>query len=190
MSLKQYTILTLKHLVSSQFLASRPDNVANVKRMWFTIQTKKIKQINYLYLWFFTYQLPASPRFRLVKTNASQIWMVKRKIRKQYLQVLIKKRKQYFFLQQLLKLIIAKQFSSEKRTWTLYQNCINVKIATAILTHQTAGLQTKNNYFPLIPLELRFRFSQATIFEKLFLLRAFQILSSRQKLKGLDIINA
>ena len=188
MSFKQYMMLSLKHIVSSQFLPANLDNVVRLKRVHVNIQTKKAKQINYFYLWFFTHQRPASFRFHLSKKNTSQNSIVKTKVKKQHLQVAIKKRKQYFFLQMLLKYLIIKQVTSETKIWTFSRHCVNVNIPTAILTHRTAGLQAKNNYFPIISLQIRFRFSQATAFEKLFLLRAFQILDSHQKLKGLEVV--
>lgn len=59
----------------------------------------------------------------------------------------------------------------------------------AILTQKTASLQAKNSYFPVIPLQLYFRFSKTTGFEKLFLLRALKILNTDQKVRLLDAID-
>ena len=188
MSFKQYTIVTLKHLVSSQFVSYDPNNIARVKRVRCNLEGKKGKQINYLYLWIFTHFLPTSFRLHSGHKNTSSNPLLKIKVKKHRFQVAIKKRKQYFFLLKIVKFLITNQMSSESKNWTFYKHGLNVNIPTAILTYKTAALQAKNNYFPLIPFQLRFRFSRATAFEKLFLLRAFQILDLHQKLKSFDDI--
>ena len=183
MSLKSYLMLTLTHLASSQFISANRHHVVRFQYVQFNSQMKRKKLINYVYLWFFTGQLPVSTKSYVSSKNNP---FLKLNVKKKYYSVPLKKRKIFVFFQYLVKNLISKQITSEKKVWSFYRHYVNIDIPITIITHRTAFLQAKNNYFPRISLELRLQFSNSTAFEKLFLLRGLKILNPHQKIKNLE----
>lgn len=181
-----YVRWTVGNLLASQFLCSSPDSLVRVKGLHVNIQARKNKKIFYFYLWFLTKQHPYSTRFNWARNNLASNNSLQTKPKRQRLEVNLKKKKFFVFLQEILWQIIIKQINAEKKVCTYQKLNVLIKMFGVSLTQKTLTLQGSNNYLSYIPLTLRFRFSCSTAFEKLFFLRALKFLSPDPKLKALD----
>lgn len=189
LGLKQYQRTILPNVLTSQFLYSRLQDVPRIKRLRLNIQTKKSKNIHFLYLWLFTGKKPHSRKFNPSWKHSISNPLLKTKAKASRLQVAVRRKKICFLTHQILFQIISKQISQEKRVWRFQGRYIQAVIPAIPLTKATVFLQAKNSFFPNIPLTLHVQCSNATAFQKLFILRALKILSSEQKIKKLDMID-
>ena len=189
-TLKNYQRSFLTFILTSEFVYSATQDIAQIKRLRLYIKTKKKKKINYFYLWLLTGQMPHSRKFHLSwkrkKTSANEF--VKTKVRSNCVQVAIHSKNKFSVIQEILFAIIAHQINYEKKIWNFQHQHIQILIPAAPLTRSTIFLQAKNSYFPNIPLSLHIKFSNTTAFQKLFILRALKILTSVQQIKNLDLI--
>ena len=142
--------------------------------------------MHYFYLWLLTGRRPRSTKFNLSWKNSSQTNFLKTKPKRQRVDVRLKNRYLFSFLQDVLWQIITKQTNAEKKILVFKKLDVQLKMFAVPLTRNTFALQAANSYFPNIPLTLQFRFSCTTAFEKLFFLRALKLLSHASKLKALD----
>jgi len=181
-----YARWTVRNLFASQFLCSSPDSLVRLKRLHVHIQARKNKKIFYFYLWFLTKQHPYSTRFNFARKNVGANNFLQTKPKRQRLEVDIKNKNIFVFLQEILWQVIIKQTNAEKKVWNYQKLNVLIKMFGVSLTQNTLTLQGSNNYLSDIPLTLQFRFSCTTAFEKLFFLRALKFLSQDPKLKALD----
>jgi hypothetical protein len=100
--------------------------------------------------------------------------------------VAVKSKNKFALLHESLMEIISKQISSERRAWRFKRHIVQVLIFSVPLTKSTSLLQMKNTYFPTFSMRLRFCFSNATAFQKVFFLRSLKVLSTRNKILALD----
>ena len=190
MALNSYVRWTLNSFFTSQFLYFNTNNILRLKRLTCKIATRKNKKIHYFYLWLLTKQTPYSKKFYVAKKNTSMYGttFLNAKSKRQVLEIMLKKKYMWPIIHEILWQIISKQMHAEKAVWAYEQSNVKIKIPFVPLTESTFFLQAKNNYFPNIPLTLKFYFSFTSAFQKLFFLRMLKFLSHDTKVKTLDLL--
>jgi hypothetical protein len=188
LALEQYKKTISTHVFTSHFVYLSLQEVPRVRRLRLNIETKKSKKVHPLYLFLLTGQIPYTKKFYPSWKNSNSQTVVKTKAAINRVQVCVRPANKFIILDEIITQIIPKQLISETPIWGFQDANILVFVPMASLTKSTALLQAKNNYFPNFALTLHFAFSNTTAFQKLFFLRIFKIIQSKQKIKSLDII--
>lgn len=188
LTFQSYVRWAFHSISTSQFLYFQTNNLLRLRALTCSIQHRKSKKLHYFYLAFLTQQVPYGQKFYLTDKNKALhgVPFAKTKVKKQFLQVTLKPKKQAAVLREILTHIIAKQANVEKAVWTYHQAKIRIQIPFVPLTPKTWRLQAKNSYFPDFSLKLQFDLPFSTAFEKLFFLRMFKFLSPVPKVKNLE----
>ena len=176
--IKQYQKLILSHILSSQFVYSKLNEKCELKEQQLIIQNKKTKKIHYLYLFLTTKKKPYAKKYYISTKNVNKKnRLVKPKAKAVTWKVQIKKNKFPEMLCQMLFQIIPFQNNSEKKILKLQEKYLDLIIHYAPLTTRTIGLKSKNSYISDIPLIWRLKWTHSSLFQKIFILKHFKILS-------------
>jgi len=188
LALEQYKKTISTHIFTSHFVYFSLQEVFRVRRLRLNIETKKSRKVYSLYLFLLTGQLPYTRKFYPSWKNSNSHAFLKAKAAANRVQVSVRPANKFIVLDEIITQIIPKQFPNETRIWRFQGTNIMVLVPMASLTKNTAFLQAKNSYFPNFSLILHFALSNTTSFQKLFFMRIFKIITSDQKIKGLDLI--
>lgn len=183
--IKQYKNKILTNVLSSQFIYSSIHQKCELKKQELIIQSKKKKKIHYLYLFLTANKRPFAKKHytfskNLTKKNSSG------KLKSIDWHVEIKKDKFYQSLYRILFEIIPYQTNAEKKILKLQQKHLDLIINFAPLTAQTLRLKPLNGYLSDIPLLWRLKWTNSSLFQKIFILKHLQILNSDVNFKHLE----
>jgi len=149
----------------------------------YTKQKKKI--FHYLYLFLTANKRPFAKKYyifskNLTKKNSSG------KLKSIAWHVEIKKENFYENLYRMLFEIIPSQTNAEKKILKLQENNLDLAINFAPLTAQTLRLKPINNYLSDIPLIWRLKWTNSSLFQKIFILKHLRILNADVLFKHLE----
>ena len=185
--IKQYQSMILTNILSSQFVYSSVNQKCELKKQELLIQNKKTKKIHYLYLFLTANKRPYAKKYYASSKNLNQKNnTVKTKAKSMLWKVIIKKNRFFEILYRMLFQIIPFQNNSEKKVLKLQENNLDLIIHYAPLTNKTVGLKSKNSYLSDIPLIWRLKWTNSTLFQKIFILKHMKILNEDFQFKRLE----
>lgn len=185
--IKQYQSMILTNILSSQFVYSSVNQKCELKKQELLIQNKKTKKIHYLYLFLTANKRPYAKKYYASSKNLNQKNnTVKTKAKSMLWKVIIKKNRFFEILYCMLFQIIPFQNNSEKKVLKLQENNLDLIIHYAPLTNKTVGLKSKNSYLSDIPLIWRLKWTNSTLFQKIFILKHMKILNEDFQFKRLE----
>ena len=189
--IKQYQKKIFENILSSQFLYSSINQKCHLKEQELILQNKKTKKIHYLYLFLTASKKPYAKKYDVSPKNSSKkTRTLKTKSKAVIWQVNISKQKFYQMFSLMLFQIIPAQSNSEKKILKLQENNLDVIISYAPLTSRTSNLKPKNSYLSDIPLIWRLKWTNSSLFQKIFFLKHFKVLNEGLPYKRLEYVDA
>lgn len=173
-------------MLSSQFVYEKISQKCELKSQKFIIHNKKIKKIHYLYLFLTTNRRPYLKKYYSFSKNSSNNSKTKTKAKSITWGVSIKNVRFSEILSEMLFQIIPSQTISEKAVLKLHTDNLDLILHSAPLTEKTASLKPKNSYLSEIPLIWRLKWTSASLFQKIFILKHLKILNENRQYKKLE----
>ncbi len=186
-ALEQYQKTIFTHIFTSNFVYPDLQNIPSIRRLRLNIETKKSKKAHALYLFLLTGQIPYTRKFYPSWKNSNSQAFLRPKKATHRVQVCARPAQKLIMLSEIITQLIPKQLTNETRIWRFQEDKMMIFIPIASLIRSTIFLQAKNNYFPNFSLILHITFPNMTAFQKLFFIRISRIITSQQKIKGLDL---
>jgi hypothetical protein len=184
--IKQYQNAILTNMLSSQFVYAKISQKCELKSQKLIIQNKKIKKIHYLYLFLTTHRRPYLKKYYTFSKNSNKNSKTKTKAKSITWGVSIKNIKFSEIVSDILFQIIPFQTISEKTVLKLHAENLDLIFHSAPLTERTISLKPKNSYLSEIPLTWRLKWTSASLFQKIFILKHLKILNENRQFKKLE----
>ena len=185
--IKQYKKTILSNILSSQFVYFSPNQKCELKNQELLIQNKKTKKIHYLYLFLTANKKPyAKKSYASLKNLKKKSSGLKPKSRAMIWKVKIKASKFFAIISHMLFQIIPLQSHSEKKILKIKENSLDILIHYAPCTSLTSGLRSNNSYWSDIPLIWRLKWTNSSLFQKIFVLKHLKVLNENLQFKHLE----
>lgn len=174
--LKKYYKTQFLNIQLSKFIRTSNINLTKLTKIECAIHSKKIEATHFLYLFLLTQDLP-----RLRKYYQNSISFFKETVssgqqKSIAIDIYLKKRFYWKFLYQALFVIFPTQAILEANAFQVTRERIQLFIENMPLTYNTVKLQSVHHYIALLPFSISMIFTNATLFEKISILKTLRFL--------------